>query len=303
MDIKCNVCGVVKHYKPSAAAEIDPQIYRCRKCFLAASGSRVVACEQCGKERKYDKSHFRKLELKLCRDCYTGNLKSTRTEVTCPRCGKSQMVSPSGKERLRNGSYCIGCEFVYDATIPDTYSAGYIAGATLGDGFLFINKHNEQGTAGYGLRLEVTSPVFANEYAKHLAECCPGHSIWRGFREVYSEGWPEIKMPAGHSYRHIVSINNREWYEKLTPLKHGRKFELLANMGIEFRRGFVQGMIDAEGYINPNYTDVAGKDKELLGVVKDFLGSMGHKARIYGPYPYARGVAHLRVSRPLHKNQ
>jgi hypothetical protein len=34
---------------------------------------------------------------------------------------------------------------------------------------------------------------------------------------------------------------------------------------------------------------------ELLAAVKRILRSLGEKAAIYGPYPYGRGVAHLRT--------
>ncbi len=301
MDIKCTVCGVAKHYKPSAAAEVKPETYRCRKCFLAASGSRVVACRRCGKERKYDKTHFRKLDLELCRDCYNAERAEANVEVTCPRCQKVWSARPTDLKRRKDGPYCTGCPRVYDAEIPDTYAAGYVVGTILGDGFLY--KRTQNGSVGYGLRLEVTSKVFADEFAKQLSVCCPDQTPWRGYRKVFGKGCPKIKMPAGESERHIVLIGSREWYEKLTPLKHGRNFSLIRLKGSEFRQGFVQGMIDSEGYVNPAYTDVANKDIALLAVVRDFLESMGHKAKIYGPYPYARGVAHLRVGKPLHKTE
>ena len=52
---------------------------------------------------------------------------------------------------------------------------------------------------------------------------------------------------------------------------------------------------------NPKYTDIANKDMALLELTVRMLGDIGHKAKIYGPYPYSRGVAHIRVRYPMEK--
>lgn len=300
MELTCTVCKTGKHFKPSAAAQVNQSIYRCRKCFLAASGSRVVACKRCGKERKYDKTHFRKLDLDFCRDCYNKIRREQFVEITCRRCGKTDLVAPFETKRRRHGVNCKGCERVYDTSIPDTYSSGYLCGAMLGDGYFYTNDTGEG--IGYGLRLEVTSPIFIQEFCKHVQECI-GRQPWLGTKIAKRCKDTVPGMPDGEYLVFIAAIGSREWYEKLKPLKATRDFNMVRGKGLDFQRGFVQGMIDSEGYINPSYTDVANKDLELLGLVAEFLGNMGHKARVYGPYPYARGVAHLRVSQPLHKNQ
>jgi len=102
-------------------------------------------------------------------------------------------------------------------------------------------------------------------------------------------------MPETHVKEWITEINSREMYDNLAPYKIERKLDGILLRSEEFRRGFFQGVLDAEGYQNPKYLDIAGADLELLLVVKQVLESLGQAAKIYGPYPYARGVAHLRT--------
>ncbi len=301
MEINCTSCGVAKHFKPSAAGKVNAAIYRCRSCYMAASTARVIACANCGKERRYDGAQFKKFTPRLCMPCYASERKANNTLVTCPRCGLERMLSPTAEKRS-SGGYCVGCPTVYDTSIPDTYPAGYIVGVVMGDGWLFDRKSGN--SRAYGVRLDVTSKSFALEFKKQF-EACRAGSVWVGERTVVRDSLSFLPgMPANYKSRmYRVSVGSREWFEKLKPVKKDRNLDLIRDKGSEFRKGFVQGMIDSEGYVNDKYTDIAGKDAALLDLTREFFESMGHKAKVYGPYPYSRGVRHLRVRKPLHKTR
>ena len=46
------------------------------------------------------------------------------------------------------------------------------------------------------------------------------------------------------------------------------------------------------------YLDIANKDMALLNATVAVMATIGVSAKVYGPYPYSRGVAHLRA-KPL----
>lgn len=263
-----------------------------------------MACRLCGKRRKYDKSHFRKLPLELCRACYAIQRKATRVTVLCPRCGRERTMSPSSVRNYSDG-YCRTCPRLCDSTIPDNYDAGYVVGVMLGDGYLAhqrVKRPSGSRSVAFSLRLDVRSEAFARKFLD-MARACTGAKGWIGKRLMNTRVCPELGMKGGEKLYWRIIVISREWYEKLRPIERERQYDLLSEKSDQFAQGFVDGMIDSEGYINPNYTDISNKDVQLLDLTAEFLRQLGHSARVYGPYPYARGVAHLRVSRPLHKTR
>jgi len=218
--------------------------------------------------------------------------------VTCPRCGKVRWKRPCELPHYQTGR-CNNCKFDYDPQIPDRYEAGYVVGAVLGDGYLSAENVQNRVAKSYRVRLDVKSEPFARRFALAL-ETCSDHKPWIGECDRSYKANPAIGMRAGTTHRYRVVFSDREWYEKLLPIKREKKYYLLADFGLEFTSGFVQGFLDAEGYVfndplgKKSYIDFANKDHALLENVEAALNRMGlHRTRIYGPYQ--RGVYHLRL--------
>ncbi len=165
----------------------------------------------------------------------------------------------------------------------------------LGDGHLVKNKYGKG--VGYSLRLEVTSTAFADKFAACLAILTKGRKPWMKQYTYTKKANAKIGMPQVDCTTWIVVKGSREWYEKIYPVKQGKDYKLLAGKSEAFRHGFLDGIVDAEGYLHPTgSTDVANQDIGLLNVTADFARSLGFKCFITGPYPYSRGVAHLRIT-------
>jgi predicted RNA-binding Zn-ribbon protein involved in translation (DUF1610 family) len=262
----------------------------------------IITCEVCGKQQ--ERRGARAKLVRKCIDCHNRLKRESKVKMTCPRCGKAKDVIPYFAVR-RKSAYCKRCPRLVDPAIPDTYDAGYVVGVMLGDGSFARSRHsveNKDGSrrTGYSLRLGVTSEAFARKFADHVGRLM-GRApwVWPYTRERKAN--PAIGMPPCATTEWIVVANSREWYERLRPVKHDHAYDRIVGLGPEFKAGFVAGMIDSEGYVNEKYTDVANKDRALLDLTVRMLGDLGHKAKVYGPYPYSRGVMHLRVNRPLEK--
>lgn len=220
--------------------------------------------------------------------------------VSCTKCGALKKVPPC---HMKRGSYtanyrCKTCASFIDKSLPNTYEAGYIIGAVTGDGYLWhARKHK------IGVRLDICDGAFADKFER-CAIAATGKKPWRCYSLRKSPGTPSIKMPAREMWQHRLGICSRDWFYKAEPFKTG-DYSLVGGMGNEFRTGFVQGLIDAEGYENPNYIDVANKNMDLLNIIATLVYDLGlGSVRVYGPYSYARGVAHLRITKTsLHKTQ
>jgi predicted nucleic acid-binding Zn-ribbon protein len=257
-------------------------------------------CPLCGKIRTGHGERFERATR--CADCYNAERGAKRARVVCPKCGCVKFRKLSNQRPGTEG-YCKTCARLTDASIPDTYEAGYVFGVVLGDGYLFVNpgvvrSSTGHKTKGYGVRLEVKSEAFARKFARYLEECA-GRKPWMKGCAHKGAANEALKMPAQDWTRWTVVLGSREWCDKLVPVKKHRNFDLLRGTGVDFKRGFVDGMVDSEGYVcrkvSPPYTDVANKDIELLNLTRDFLRDLGYRSRIYGPYSYSRGVAHLRT--------
>lgn len=262
----------------------------------------IIICEVCGKQQQRRGKRAR--QVRKCIDCHNRLKRESKVEMTCPRCGKVKVTIPYFAAR-RKSAYCKGCPKLVDPTVPDTYSAGYVVGVMLGDGTFFRHTaavRNKDGSKrfAYGVRLCVRSERFARKFAGHF-ESLTGRRLWiYSYTRDYAAN-PAIGMKAGTGTEWVVQATCREWYERLRPVKHEHAYDRIADKGPEFKAGFVSGMIDSEGYVNPKYTDIANKDMALLELTARMLGDIGHGAKIYGPYPYSRGVAHLRVGYRLEK--
>lgn len=294
MKIICPKCGVERKTSPGRAAK---RTGVCRACFLSTSATVTVTCSNCGESRKVRPTKQCQYPTGQCRKCYDGLRIAKRIEVVCPRCGNIRLMPQSTAAQYSTG-YCAGCEKIYDHQIPDTHEAGYVVGAMLGDGYLASRNQHRADTGGssrtFAVRLDVKNEAFARRFAASL-EVCTNHKPWIGECDRQYKANPLIGMRAGTTHRFRVLLGNREWYEKLVPFKKGKQYQLLADFGLEFTAGFVQGFLDAEGYVNRRYVDFANKEYALLEVVERCLWKLGyHRTRIYGPY--MRGVYHLRLT-------
>lgn len=265
----------------------------CRPCYLVLRRKSVsLTCSKCGERHDAIPSVAKNYKTDLCRKCYDDGRKALRQRIECPQCGKVRWLSPAQAADCPNG-YCRSCPGVYDTTVPDTYDAGYVFGAAMGDGYLQRGHPH-----GFGIRLDVTDLAFADRFADHLRKAS-GRKVWRGTRIAVRAASP-LGFPEGQTLFYRVYLPSREWYGKLQPFKDGRKYEALFDLGPDFKAGFIQGILDAEGHVYPSGTvDLANKDRELLRLAAKFFADLGYEkaAHIYGPYPYSRGVAHLRIVR------
>lgn len=186
--------------------------------------------------------------------------------------------------------------------MPENFDTGYLFGVVLGDGYLSKRYVKKMNSFSFGIKLAVTDIAFATRFAETLERYFE-NKPWRKAYTRTRKANPEIGMPETSVTEHVVSISSREWYDRIAPVKLGRDFSIIRSKNMEFRKGFLQGMLDSEGYISHQYryTDIAGKDLALLESVAEIAREMGYKAKVYGPYPYARGVAHLRINDCLDK--
>jgi hypothetical protein len=251
-----------------------------------------TACVKCGAIRNYRPATAAKLKTALCWSCFTEMKAATWRTFTCPHCGRERVLPP-GEAGKRKGQTCFHCPRYAPAKMPETYDAGYVVGAVIGDGSL---RRIETGKSqfGYYIYLGVTDSSFAERFRRHLQKCVR-RTPWMVARKVTKKANPSLSIPGQTITEWRVGVGSRQWYDRIKPYKLDRRYDDLHERSEQFRRGFFQGILDAEGYVNPKYTDIANSDMELLAAVKKVLESLGERAAVYGPYPYSRGVAHLRT--------
>jgi len=177
--------------------------------------------------------------------------------------------------------------------MPETFDAGYVIGAVIGDGSL-RRIETSPSRFGYYIYLGVTDSAFAARFRRHLRNCVK-RTPWMVSRKVTKKANASLSIPEQTVLEWRVGVGSRQWYDRIKPYKLDRRYDDLHEHSEPFRRGFFQGILDAEGYVNPKYTDIANSDLELLAAIRRVLESLGERAAIYGPYPYSRGVAHLRA--------
>lgn len=251
------------------------------------------SCPECGKVRDFRPATIKRLTTLVCRECIDKASAEKWVTLTCQHCGKERRLPPAEAERRGKTGSCKGCPQHAPAVLPDTFDAGYVLGAVLGDGCIVTSKQ-KTGMA-YCIRLSVTSKKFAERFRGHLA-ACTGRMPWMKSYTNNRKGNPKIGMPDTRITEWVVTQTNRDWYDRLASYEIGRRFADLPKRSEEFRRGVIQGMLDSEGYLpdDRKYLDIAGSDIGLLRAIAKLFRSLGEVAKIYGPYPYSRGVMHLR---------
>ena len=251
-----------------------------------------LACPECGKVRSYKPATIARLRSHVCQECRQRKIKAARVTLKCPHCGRERTERPSEAAR-RAGQSCYHCARYIPSPMPETFDAGYVVGAVLGDEYLARQYHAGHGIS-YTIRLHATDRAFAERFRQHLG-ACTGRGAWIRCYEYTRKAKPAIGMPETRVREWIVIGTSREWWDKLKPYKLDRKFDGLETRSEQFRHGFFQGILDAEGYVCRKYTDIANADLDLLAAVRAVLISLGERASIHGPYPYSRGMDHLRT--------
>jgi hypothetical protein len=186
------------------------------------------------------------------------------------------------------------------------YTFGYVIGVVFGDGCAFpitsrIPHTRSDGTRRYHdsttycIKLQVTSHIFANRFAEH----------WN----VLIGKFPRVKTSVrtnfskstlkGRSEKYRVQLFTVEPRHTLVGrylrwLKYESEPSELLRFPLEVMRGFVHGMIDSEGYLNPKkpgFIDIANKNIKLLDTLVSMLERLNCKATVY-TYP-SQNVSHL----------
>lgn len=192
----------------------------------------------------------------------------------------------------RSGTSCRTCPWYTPGYAFDSFDDGYVAGAVLGDGSLAIRRSN--GNESFAIILSVTDKEFAKRFREH-AKRWSRERPWIGSFTGIRKANELIGMPETEVTEWRVIVSSRELYDILKPYKIDRVYESILKKSNDFLRGFIQGFIDADGYQSAHYIDIANKDMELLETAMCALHLLGERATIHGPYPYSRGVAHLRT--------
>ena len=258
-----------------------------------------LTCPDCGLTRNYRPAEIAKRKSPTCWDCRSAKKRAARVTLKCPHCGHERSLKPSEAAK-RSGESCFHCARYVPAEMPDTYDADYVVGVVSGYGFLISDKKPD-GRCGYYVGLTVTDRAFAEKF-RHHAAAAMNRRPWMKPYVTSRDGTPEIGMPPTTVTDWHVKAGSRQWHDMLVPYKKDRNFDGILDKSEEFRRGFLQGVLDSDGYVSPHgYCDISKQDIALLEAVKAVLESLGERAAIYGPYPYSRGVAHLRTTAKLQK--
>lgn len=293
MNITCPKCGIDRRYPPSTASRLKSHI--CRKCENAGK-TNSVTCSTCGKVRHFRPATITRLKTHECKECIDKAFASERTVLTCPHCGATRSHRPSIGDRRATQS-CLNCpRHIPNVPIPDTFDGGYVLGVIMGDG-LIACLNQKSGSKTYILKLSVTSKAFADRFRDTLHRVT-GHKPWETVCTSVKNGDPKLGFRPKEVTEYIVGLTNRDWYDRLKPFKKDRDFTGIVERSEDFRRGFFQGMLDSEGYINEekNRLAISNKDMGLLVTVAFVAKSLGMNATINGPYENSRGVAKVSAS-------
>src|SRR5205823_5803217 len=95
-----------------------------------------LTCPECGKVRQFRPATIARLKSHVCQECRHGKMKAAWVTLKCPHCGRERKVMPSEAARM-TGQSCFHCPHYTPEPMPETFDAGYVVGAMIGDGNLF----------------------------------------------------------------------------------------------------------------------------------------------------------------------
>ena len=278
--IDCIVCGA--SFKPGSIAE-----RRCPACILKSK-----SCEVCGVTKK-DSPGPR------CRKC------TDIHRIDDGKTGKWNRREEKSIEQVISEVEAFGL------LSEKQYAFGYVMGVVFGDGSISkvtnrIPYTRSDGTTRYHdstirlIRLSVTSQAFAERFAKHLEVLIDSPvRIWTSTRTNFDKSTLKGRREEYSVQLFTIDKCHVLLGRYLAYLKHDSELYELLRFPVEVTRGFVHGMIDSEGYVNDNYTDIANKRVALLDVMVFMFEQLGYSATVYTSP--SQSVSHLRTSIPYIK--
>ena len=194
------------------------------------------------------------------------------------------------------------------------YAFGYVMGVIFGDGCISRELQQQShirsdGTRSPGMatiylvRLQVTSQAFAERFGSQW-EILTGRpaKIWSTTRTNFDKS----TLKGRKEGYNVQLFNFRRCHVLLgryfAHLKYERHPSKMLDFPLEVMRGFLHGMIDSEGYLNPKVPkriDIANKDIDLLNTLVIMLERLGYTANVYTSP--SQSVSHLVTYMPYSK--
>lgn len=310
----CELCGAKKDVRARVCKQCDViEAISRAKSISRKEALPAITCALCDAlftPRNIRQQYCSPCVNKPCPSC--GKPKDVRAE----KCKQCEFANRIGQPNIKNRRERPPMEQVISdieaiGLLPEKqYAFGYVIGVTFGDGCVNESTVQSKHTCKNGavviqvkqllhIDLQVTSQDFANRFAlqwKSLTgRTTKVGSFVRTFRSSTLKGMPDEYT----SRLFRVSIANIAFARYLAHLKYGSRPSELLKFPLEVVRGFVHGMIDSEGYVRPEYTDIANKDIDLLNTLVAMLEMLGYTATVYTSP--SQSVAHLRTQYMYHK--
>jgi len=148
------------------------------------------------------------------------------------------------------------------------YDFGYVLGAILGDGSLYIGKRAEN--VVYILTLAARDRDFIEGFCQHY-QALTGRKA--KVRSYYKCGKPFFQ----------TSPANKGLYQLLSPIKHGQNYQNLIALAEEAKKGLLAGVIDSEGYVNSEEPCVVVTNEgiALLSILQKILSEFTISSNVY----------------------
>lgn len=159
-------------------------------------------------------------------------------------------------------------EKLVQRNFAQNYHFGYVLGAILGDGSLYIGKRSEN--VVYLLSLGARDEDFVEGFCHHYEMLTKRKAKTRSY---YKSG--KLFFQA--------SPANKGLYQLFFPIKHHKDFQPLFTLTKEAKKGFLAGIIDSEGHITckGRRVIVTNEDIALLNAVQNILKTFDISSDIY----------------------
>lgn len=261
-------------------------------------------CDAVFMPRDWRQSYCLDCSTAPCIDC--GGAKDARA----PRCRACDTIFQRGRPKGRRAIPPIDTIISEVETIglqsDKQYAFGYIIGVTFGDGYVGqvtdkIKHRCKDGSitvntgTSYRPRLSVTEEWFANRFAEHW-QIPTGRSVkvWSHTRSSFEKSTLKGARTGYTLTLYVAAPRHAKISRYLHHLKYVCEPSYALQFPVEVLKGFIQGMIDSEGYTSPKYTDIANKNTDLLDALVVMLDRLGIAAKVYNSP--SQNVAHLRLS-------
>jgi hypothetical protein len=165
-----------------------------------------LTCPVCRQERKHKPATITRLKSHICLTCCFEERHKPVT-IRCPHCGAERTMKASEAARRATGS-CRKCPLYLPGELADTFDAGYVLGAVLGDGSIGRTFNKKTKGVGFRIGLSVTDRACADRFQKHLAACVGRQPRIRSDVSDRKAN-PSIGMPATRTRQWTAIIDSR----------------------------------------------------------------------------------------------